>query len=62
MASEIAGLFTTPEQYQLAQQQAQQAQALGFAQLDPRAQAQYGIYRGGQMLGGAIGGAAIAAI
>lgn len=57
MASEIAGLFTTPEQYQLAQQQAQQAQALGFAQLDPRAQAQYGIYRGGQMLGGAIGGA-----
>ena len=57
MASEIAGLFTTPEQYQLAQQQAQQAQALQFAQLDPRAQAQYGIYRGGQMLGGAIGGA-----
>ena len=57
MASEIAGLFTTPEQYQLAQQQAQQAQAMQFAQLDPRAQAQYGIYRGGQMLGGAIGGA-----
>jgi len=57
MASEIAGLFTTPEQYQLAQQQAQQAQALGFAQLDPRAQAQYGFYRGGQMLGNAIGGA-----
>jgi hypothetical protein len=57
MASEIAGLFTTPEQYQLAQQQAQQAQAMQFAQLDPRAQAQYGIYRGAQMLGGAIGGA-----
>jgi hypothetical protein len=57
MASEIAGLFTTPEQYQLAQQQAQQAQAMQFAQLDPRAQAQYGIYRGGQLLGGAIGGA-----
>jgi hypothetical protein len=57
MASEIAGLFTTPEQYQLAQQQAQQAQAMGYAQLDPRAQAQYGFYRGGQMLGGAIGGA-----
>jgi hypothetical protein len=57
MASEIAGLFTTPEQYQLAQQQAQQAQAMQFAQLDPRAQAQYGFYRGGQQLGGAIGGA-----
>jgi hypothetical protein len=57
MASEIAGLFTTPEQYQLAQQQAQQAQAMQFAQLDPRAQAQYGFYRGGQLLGGAIGGA-----
>jgi hypothetical protein len=57
MASEIAGLFTTPEQYQLAQQQAQQAQAMQFAQLDPRAQAQYGFYRGGQQLGSAIGGA-----
>jgi hypothetical protein len=57
MASEIAGLFATPEQYQLAQQQAQQAQAMQFAQLDPRAQAQYGFYRGGQQLGSAIGGA-----
>lgn len=57
MASEIAGLFTTPEQYQLAQDQAQQAQAIQFAQLDPRAQAQYGFYRGGQQLGSAIGGA-----
>ena len=57
MASDILGLFTTPEQYQLAQQQAQQAQAMQFAQLDPRAQAQYGFYRGGQQLGSAIGGA-----
>jgi hypothetical protein len=57
MASEIAGLFTTPEQYQLAQQQAQQAQAMQFAQLDPRAQAQYSFYRGGQLLGAGIGGA-----
>jgi hypothetical protein len=57
MATDIAGLFTTPDQYQLAQQQAQQAQALQYAQLDPRAQAQYGFYRGGQQLGGAIGGA-----
>jgi len=57
MATDIAGLFTTPEQYQMAQDQAQQAQAIQFAQLNPRAQAQYGFYRGGQQLGGAIGGA-----
>ena len=57
MATDIAGLFTTPEQYQLAQQQAQQAQAIQFANLDPRAQAQYGFYRSGQQLGSAIGGA-----
>jgi hypothetical protein len=57
MATDIAGLFTTPDQYQLAQQQAQQAQAIQFANLDPRAQAQYGFYRGGQLLGNAIGGA-----
>jgi len=57
MATDIAGLFTTPEQYQLAQQQAQQAQALGYAQLNPQAQSQYGFYRGGQLLGNAIGGA-----
>jgi len=57
MATDIGGLFATPEQYQMAQNQAQQAQALQFAQLDPRAQAQYGFYRGGQLLGSAIGGA-----
>ena len=57
MASEILGLFTTPEQYQLAQRQAQEAEALQYARLDPTAQAQYGFYRAGQQLGGAIGGA-----
>ena len=57
MATDIGGLFTTPEQYKLAQDQAMQAQALQYAQLDPRAQAQYGFYRGGQMLGNVIGGA-----
>jgi hypothetical protein len=57
MATDIAGLFTTPEQYQMAQDQAMQAQALQFAQLTPQAQAQYGFYRGGQQLGNAIGGA-----
>jgi len=55
--AEIAGLFTTPEQYQLAQRQAQEAEALQYAKLDPTAQAQYGFYRAGQQLGGAIGGA-----
>jgi hypothetical protein len=55
--ADIAGLFTTPEQYQLAQDQAMQAQALQYAQLAPQAQAQYGFYRGGQQLGNAIGGA-----
>jgi hypothetical protein len=55
--SEFLGLFTTPEQYQLAQQQAQQAQAIQYANLDPMARANYGVYRAGQQLGGAIGGA-----
>jgi hypothetical protein len=57
MASEILGLFTTPEQYRLAQQQAQQAQAIQYANLDPMARANYGTFRAGQQLGGAIGGA-----
>jgi len=56
-ASEILGLFTTPEQYQLAQQQAQQAQAIQYANLSPMARANYGTFRAGQQLGGAIGGA-----
>jgi hypothetical protein len=55
--SEILGLFTTPEQYQLAQQQAQQAQAIQYANLDPMARANYGTFLAGQKLGGAIGGA-----
>ena len=57
MASEILGLFTTPEQYQLAQQQAQQAQAIQYANLDPMARANYGVYRAGQQLANTIGGA-----
>ena len=55
--SDILGLFTTPDQYQLAQRQAQEAEALQYARLDPTAQAQYGFYRAGQQLGGAVGGA-----
>ncbi len=35
MASEILGLFTTPDQYNLMQQQATDARALQYAQLNP---------------------------
>lgn len=55
--SAILGLFTTPEQYQLAQQQAQEAQAIQYANLSPMARANYGTFRAGQQLGGALGSA-----
>ena len=55
--SDILGLFTTPEQYRLSQQQAQEAQAIQYANLSPRAKADYGFYSAGQQLAGAIGGA-----
>jgi len=55
--SAILGLFTTPEQYQQSQRQAQEAEALQYARLDPRAKADYGFYSAGQQLAGAIGGA-----
>jgi len=55
MATDIGGLFTTPEQYRLAQQQAQAAEASQYAQLDPRSQVQYGLYRGGQQLAQGLG-------
>lgn len=56
MASEILGLFTSPEEYQMRQQQAQQNRALQFAQLNPFEKANYGIYQGAQQLGGATAG------
>jgi len=56
MASEILGLFTSPEDYQMRQQQAQQNSALQFAQLNPFEKASYGIYQGAQQLGGATAG------
>ena len=56
MASEILSLFTTPEDYQMRQQQAQQNRALQFAQLNPFEKASYGIYQGAQQLGGATAG------
>jgi hypothetical protein len=50
MASEILGLFTSPENYQLGQQQMAQNQAFQFAQLDPMQKASYGAYQGGRGL------------
>jgi hypothetical protein len=55
MASEILGLFTSPEEYQMRQQQAQQNRALQFAQLNPFEKASYGIYQGAGQLGQATG-------
>jgi hypothetical protein len=55
MADGVLSMFMTPEQYQLMQNTAQQQRALQFAQLDPMAQGQYGLFLGGSQLGGAIG-------
>ena len=55
--SDILGLFTTPEQYQLNQDTAARERALSYSKLDPKAKASYGFYRAGQQLGDVIGGA-----
>ncbi len=57
MATDIVqSLFgVTPEAYQRQQAALLDRQALQFAQLDPMAQATYGIYRGAGQLGGALG-------
>jgi hypothetical protein len=58
MATDIAGLFgLTPESYQMAQDQAAQAQAMKYAEMDPFQRANYGMFLGGKQLGGAIGSA-----
>jgi hypothetical protein len=56
-ASDILGLFTTPQQYERQRQAAMEAQALQTARLSPMEQGQYGIALGAQQLGRAIGGA-----
>jgi hypothetical protein len=56
-ASDILGLFTTPEQYQLSQDAAARERAVSYANLDPKAKASYGFYRAGQQLANTIGGA-----
>lgn len=57
MATDIVqSLFgVTPESYQRQQDALLEARALKFAELDPMAQATYGIYRGAGQLGGALG-------
>ena len=57
MASDILGLFASPQQYEQQRQAAMEAQALQTARLSPMEQGQYGIALGAQQLGRAIGGA-----
>lgn len=52
--SAMAGLFQTPEMYQQARLQQQQAQAAQYAQMDPMQRATYGTYMAGQQLGSGI--------
>jgi len=56
MASEIMGLFSSPELYQQQQDLAQQQQAAQLAQLDPYASVRYNAIRAGQQTGSALGG------
>lgn len=51
----IMGLFQTPEQYQLAQQQAQMEQARQFATMTPGQQVTAQLYQAGGQLGRALG-------
>ena len=57
MASDILGLFASPQQYEQQRQAAMEAQALRMAQLSPVEQGRFGIAYGAQQLGRAIGGA-----
>lgn len=56
MASEILGLFTTPEQYRLQQQNALNQSALQFAQMTPFQRAEMSFYKGGANLASGLGG------
>jgi len=55
MASEILGLFASPELYQQQQDALMQQQAAQYANLDPYQRAEYGAYLGGRRLGAALG-------
>lgn len=56
MASEILGLFASPELYQQQQNTLMNQQALQYAQLDPYDRVTYGANLAGRRLGGALGG------
>lgn len=56
-ADNMAGLFSTPEQYQQAQSEAALNRGVQLAQLDPLQRAAAQMYQGGYLAGGAIGGA-----
>lgn len=56
MASEILGLFTSPEQYQQQQDLMMQRQAAQLAQLDPYQSINYGAIRAGQQFGRGLAG------
>lgn len=57
MATAVESLFgITPEGLQAQRENALQARALQFAQLDPIQQAQMGLYAAGNRLGGGLGG------
>jgi hypothetical protein len=56
MASEILGLFTSPEMYQRQQDLMMQRQAAELAQLDPYQSIRYGAIRSGQQFGRGLAG------
>jgi len=56
MASEILGLFTSPEQYRAMQDQQTQKEAIQYAGLTPFQRADVSLYTGGKQLGQAVGG------
>ena len=55
MASEILGLFTSPEQYRAMQDQQTQREAIQYAGLTPFQRADVSLYTGGKQLGQAVG-------
>lgn len=56
MASEILGLFTSPEMYQQQQDLMMQKQAAELAQLDPYQSIRFGAIRAGQQFGRGLAG------
>jgi len=56
MASEILGLFTSPEEYQRQQDLMMQRQAAELAQLDPYQSIRFGAIRAGQQFGRGLAG------